>query len=76
MSNYFDMQCPRCGGTSQIDILAEVWLRVCVDGTDANASRCGDHHFTPESTACCGCGHWATVADFDSAIAKAKGGAS
>jgi hypothetical protein len=76
MSNIFDMRCPACGGTDQIDILAEVWIRMCEDGTDADASGRGDHHFTPESTACCACGHWATVADFDTALTEEKGGAS
>ena len=75
MSNAFDMRCPACGGTERIDILADVWIRVCADGTDATAAGCGDHHFTPESTACCACGHWATVADFDPAAASEQGGA-
>ena len=67
--NLFDMRCPKCGGTDQIDILAEVWIRVCEDGTDADAdaSGCGDHHFTPASRACCACGYSATVADFEAA---------
>lgn len=65
MSNFFDMRCPHCGDTEQIDLQASVWIRVCADGTDADASGCGDHEFTPESTASCGaCGHLATVAAF------------
>jgi hypothetical protein len=67
MSNCFNMRCPKCGGDDQIDILAEVWIRVCHDGTDPDASSCGDHHFEPSSTAACDCGHWATVADFERA---------
>lgn len=65
MSNFLDMCCPSCGDDQQIDIQASVWIRVSQDGTDADAANCGDHEFTPESTACCkGCGHWATVAAF------------
>jgi hypothetical protein len=63
MSNALNMRCPACG------ILAEAWIRVLGDGTAADESGCGDHHFTPDSTACCACGHWATVAAF------AEGGA-
>ena len=65
MSNFLEMRCPQCGDQNNIDIQATVWIRVCQDGTDADASDCGDHEFTPESTACCnGCGHSATVAAF------------
>ena len=64
MSNLFNMRCPKCGDESRIDILAEVWVRVAENGTDADAANNGDHHFTPESTAACYCGHWGTVADF------------
>jgi hypothetical protein len=72
MSNLFDMRCPKCRDEERIDILAEVWIRVCQDGTDADASGCGDHLFTPKSTACCGaCGHWETVGAFTPDMAKA-----
>jgi hypothetical protein len=63
MTNFLDMRCPKCGTQHSIDIHAAVWIRVCRDGTDADAS--GDHEHRPESTACCGaCGYWATVAAF------------
>jgi hypothetical protein len=69
MSNCFDMRCPKCGGKDRIDIAATVWLRVTDDGTDADASRCGDHEFTPKSMAVCGaCDHCATVAAFSPPI--------
>ena len=65
MTNFLDMRCPKCGDQRSIDIQAAVWIRVCRGGTDADAAGCGDHEYTPESTACCGaCGHWATVAAF------------
>jgi hypothetical protein len=62
MANFLDMRCPKCGS---IDIQAVVWIRVCRDGTDADASDCGDHEYTPETTACCcACGYRTTVAAF------------
>ncbi|MBN8896672.1 MAG: hypothetical protein J0H19_00270 [Rhodospirillales bacterium] len=65
MSNLFDMRCPQCGDENQLDIHASIWIRVCTNGTDADASNCGDHEFSPDSTACCqSCGHWASVAAF------------
>ena len=65
MSNFLDMRCPQCGDDQHLDIQAAVWIRVCADGTDADAANCGDHEFTPDSTACCqSCGHWASVAAF------------
>jgi hypothetical protein len=67
MSNFLDLRCPHCGNTDRIDICAEVWIRVTRDGTDADASREGDHHFTPDSIAQCGCGHFAKLRDFEAA---------
>jgi hypothetical protein len=65
MSNFFDMRCPNCGDEDHIDIAAEVWVRLTSDGTDADASGCGDHIYTPESAAECGaCGHHGTIAQF------------
>jgi hypothetical protein len=34
---------------------------------NADASREGDHNFTPDSIAQCGCGHFAKLRDFESA---------
>jgi hypothetical protein len=66
MSNFLDMRCPKCGGEDRIDIEAKVWVRVTDNGTDADASECGDHNYTPESAALCGvCGHWSTVREFE-----------
>ena len=39
MSSFLDLRCPQCGDQDCIDILAEVWVRVTDDGTDADASR-------------------------------------
>jgi hypothetical protein len=58
MSNFLDLRCPECGDQHRIDILAELWVRVTDDGTDADASGYGDHYYTPESaTLCARCGH-------------------
>ncbi len=72
MSNFLDMRCPTCGDETAIDIAAIVWIRVCADGTDADASRDGSHDFEPKSPAvCAACGHCGTVREFERA-----GGAS
>jgi hypothetical protein len=66
MTNLFDMRCPKCRDTERIDIQARLWIRVTEDGTDADASKNGDHEWTPNSPALCGaCGHCGTVRDFD-----------
>jgi ribosomal protein S27E len=66
MANFFDMRCPQCGDEDHIDIHAAVWLRVCDNGTDADASENGDHEFTPDSPAlCAACGHCGTVREFE-----------
>jgi hypothetical protein len=66
MSNQFDYRCPKCGDTDQIDICAEVWVRLTEDGSDADLPMKGDHHWDESCIAECGaCSHQATVADFD-----------
>jgi hypothetical protein len=68
MINLFDFRCPNCGDESAIDIQAKLWVRVTFNGSDADASGNGDHEFTPESPAVCGCcGHCGTVRDFEEA---------
>jgi len=72
MTNFLDMRCPNCGDEDRLDILASVWIRVCEDGTDADASRDGTHDFEPDSPVqCAACGHCGTVRQFEQA-----GGAS
>ena len=66
MTNFFDMKCPKCGDENEIDIQASVWLRVTSNGTDADASNCGDHHWTPDRPAeCSNCGYTGLVKDFE-----------
>ena len=68
MSNCLEMRCPKCGDESSLDIAATVWIRVCEDGTDADAARDGSHDYEPHSPAHCGaCGHFGTVRQFESA---------
>ena len=66
MTNFLDMRCPQCGDETAIDIEATVWVRVCSDGTDADASRDGTHTFEADSPALCGhCGFHGTVGQFE-----------
>ncbi|MGA8756643.1 MAG: hypothetical protein WB611_09965 [Stellaceae bacterium] len=63
--NDFDMRCPKCGDTSQIDIAATVWVRLTSDGTDADEAADGGHFWDDDSRACCAaCDHQATVKEF------------
>ena len=60
------MKCPKCGCEDQIDIQAAIWVRVTSDGTDADASGCGDHEYTPDSPAsCAACDYRGRAKDFD-----------
>ena len=62
MTNFLDMRCPKCGDEDSLDIRATVWIRVCEDGSDADASHDGSHYFGARSRAQCGaCGHCGTV---------------
>ncbi len=65
MTNFLDLRCPKCGDAHHIDIEARLWIRVCLDGTDADASHNGDHEYTPRSAALCSsCWHCGTVREF------------
>ena len=54
MTNFFDMRCQECGDETEIDIAATLWVRVCSDGTDADASGDSTHTFQPDSPAIAG----------------------
>jgi hypothetical protein len=61
----WDMACPECGRDDEIDIRADVWIRLCPDGTDPAASSNGDHEWGDYHPALCNaCGCQRTVADF------------
>lgn len=60
------MRCPRCGTSNQIDIAANIWVRLRRDGSDPYEARCQDHEWNEHSLAACHfCGHSATVWDFN-----------
>ena len=62
MSNFLDLRCPKCGDQNRIDILAELWVHVAEDGTDARVSGHGGYEYTPKSlTSCRACGHSARL---------------
>jgi hypothetical protein len=61
MDNAFDMQCPSCGKSDQIDVYANVWVSLSRHGSDDN----GDHEWYSESQAICrACNHAGTVEQF------------
>ena len=63
MSNFLDLQCPKCGDDSHIRIAAMTWLDVTSDGTSADNS---DHEYERTSVAmCCACDFSGLVADFE-----------
>jgi ribosomal protein S27E len=77
MTNFLDMRCPNCGAETAIDIEATVRVRVCSDGTDADASTDGTQTFDADSLAFCGrCGFRGTVRRFERPAAEAKAGAA
>ncbi|MGD0973458.1 MAG: hypothetical protein ABR866_05180 [Candidatus Korobacteraceae bacterium] len=65
LDNTFGLRCPQCGASDQIDICADVWVRLCPDGADATAAENGDTEWTDHSGAkCCACGFGGNVSDF------------
>lgn len=63
--NFLDCRCPACGADDQIDVFASLWVRLTPDGTDADASACGDHEWSDHSAAACdACGYRGHVNDF------------
>jgi hypothetical protein len=39
VSSTWPMRCPKCGKDDEIDICADVWVRVCPEGTDVSAAK-------------------------------------
>jgi hypothetical protein len=65
MTNCFDLRCPKCGSTDEIDISAPIWARVTDDGTDTDLSKNDGHEWHDDSPArCAACGHSGKVGDF------------
>ena len=65
VETYWDMKCPKCSEDSSIDIVANVSVRLCENGTDVDEARNGDHVWGGESLASCGCGFNGTVDEFE-----------
>lgn len=62
--NDFSMKCPSCGSDDALDVCAKVWVRLCDDGTDADASHDGSHEWDDDSPCMCNeCGWEGTVKD-------------
>lgn len=60
-----DYHCPKCEEHTSIDILAEVWVRLTEEGTDADASGDGSHIWGEDNRArCCDCDYQGFVRDF------------
>ena len=74
MTNCFDMRCPKCGGTDEIDIQAQIWIRLTSNGTDADAADGnGDHVFDNSSPAACSsCGYSGRLGSFEGPESSAK----
>jgi hypothetical protein len=65
MTNCFDLRCPKCGNSDQIDVSASIWARVTNDGTDTDLSKDGSHEWDDDSPArCAACGHFGKVTGF------------
>lgn len=47
------MRCPKCKSSDSLDIQALVWIRLTEDGTDADASGDGSHHWEDGSSCVC-----------------------
>jgi hypothetical protein len=47
VENFLEMRCPKCGNEDQLDIQANVWVRVCDDGFDDDVPDCGAHEREP-----------------------------
>jgi hypothetical protein len=65
MTNCFDLRCPKCGNSDQIDVSASIWARVTEDGTDPDLAKHGSHEWGDDSPArCAACGHFGKVTGF------------
>jgi hypothetical protein len=65
MTNCFDLRCPKCGNSDQIEVSASIWARVTDDGTDTDLSKKSSHEWDDDSPArCAACSHSGKVTDF------------
>jgi hypothetical protein len=65
MTNCFDLRCPKCGNTDEIDVSASVWTRLTDEGTDTDLAKDCGHEWGDDSSArCAACGHFGKVTGF------------
>jgi hypothetical protein len=68
IDNDFGMRCPNCKASDQIDVCANIWLRLCRDGTDPYEAANQHHEWDEHNNAVCRtCGHDGDVAEFSKA---------
>jgi hypothetical protein len=65
MTNCFDLRCPKCGNSDEIDVSASIWARVTDQGTDPDLAKDGSHEWDDDSPArCAACGHSGKMTSF------------
>jgi Zn ribbon nucleic-acid-binding protein len=65
MTSLIRLRCPQCGNNDNLDINANIWVRLTDDGTDADLAACRDHEWDDAShIRCVSCGHSGKVGDF------------
>ena len=60
--NQWNLCCPGCGRTDELDIAATVWVRLCPDGTDVTLAHNDDHEWDDDSLVFC------TACDFQGQV--------
>jgi hypothetical protein len=65
MTNSFNLRCPKCGSSDEIDVSAHIWARITEEGTDTDLAKDGNHEWDDDSHArCAACSHSGKVTDF------------
>ena len=73
MTNWRANTCPKCGNADQIDVAATVWVRLTMDGSDADEPMRGDHEYDDDSEAACGnCGYEGKLSTFVEIAGKSE----
>jgi hypothetical protein len=65
MTSLIRLRCPQCGKHDNLDINANIWVRLTDDGTDADLAASRDHEWNDAShIRCVSCGCSGMVGDF------------
>ena len=65
MTSLIRLRCPQCGNNDNLDINANIWVRLTDDGTDPDLAASRDHEWDDAShIRCVSCGHSGTVGNF------------